>query len=82
LINAICVCLIEDFDGAGTRGPVTNTAGFLASIERFDAVRPDKVKHRVILLDFHRVAKHALRFVLVELEELRVLPFLPVRLFK
>ncbi len=81
LVNTICVRFVENRDLARTRGPVADAACFLATVKCFDAIGPDKIEDRIILVDLYWVTKHALCIVLVELEEFGCLPVVPVGLF-
>ena len=81
LANTIRVRFIENLDQARTRGPVTDTGCFLATIECFDTIGPDEIEDCIILVDLYGVTKHALCIVLVKLEEFGCLPVIPVGLF-
>ena len=83
LLDAVGIRFGKDKYFAGTCGAVTNTAGFLPSVNSLDVVCPDEMKNGIALISRDGVTEHALCVVLVELEKLRVLlPIRPISLLK
>jgi hypothetical protein len=63
-------------------GAITDTSGFLTSVNDFDGVCPNQVKHYTILLAGDRISKHSLSVILIQLEVFRILPVQPIILLQ
>ena len=78
LVDAVCVGFVEDLDVTGSSGAFTHAPSFLLAVGGVDCVCPDKMEYCVVGMGLHRVAKHALIFVLVQLEIFGCVPFVPI----
>jgi len=60
LLDAVGIHLGKDKYFAGACGAVTNTAGFLLSVDSLDVVCPNEMKNGIALIRLDGVPKHAL----------------------
>ena len=65
LVDAVCICFVEDLDVARSGGAVTYATSFLASIGGFNCVCPYEMEDGVVGVCLNWVAKHALVVVLI-----------------
>ncbi len=82
MVDATRVDFVEDLDGAGTTGAITDTSGLFTSVEGLDIVSPHQVEYCIFLVNGNGVTKTALVHILIELEVLTVLPVHPVILLE
>ena len=82
LVITVSVSLIQNFNGAGTRGSIADTTRLFAAIERFNTIGPHQVEDGVIFVNLNRGTKHALYILLVKLKEFRLLPVVLVILLQ
>jgi hypothetical protein len=82
MLHAVSKSFVKDSNHARAGRTITGPTRLLSPVEDFNVVSPDKVKDNLIRSGSAGIAKHALCKVLIELQEFRILPVLPVILFK
>ena len=80
MIWAVGISVIEDRYLTSTSRTVAHAPSLFPTIDLFYGICPDKVKYRRTIRDCNRLP-NALKLILVELEVLRLLPFVPIILF-
>ena len=80
MVNTIGVCIIQQAHLTAPGGSITRTSRLLPFVEILNVIRPHQMEDLRSIRHLCRRTKHELSLVLVQLEELRLLPFVPIRL--
>ncbi len=80
LIHTVGICLIKDTGWSGAWQTIASALCFVPSVKSFNSISPHHTKYSSTRVDFHRISKHPLYIILIQLNIFWKKPFVPVRL--